>query len=113
MVISYTCLEFDNIRSRRRPFFLYSSEVINAMHECVCVKRVENTAHEECVERGMMSPSDYERKPRAAEKSRHVILEEKLGEDKHKTGLGECPKAKANPGQTSLGQWGEGGARVG
>lgn len=48
---------------------------------------VKNIAHEECMERGIMSPSDYERKPRAAEKSRHVILEEKLGEDKHKTGL--------------------------
>lgn len=57
------------------------------MHRCVCVKRVEHAAHEECMERGVMSPSDYERKPRAAEKSGHVILEEKPGEDKHKTGL--------------------------
>lgn len=53
----------------------------------VCVKRAENTAHEECMERGIMSPSDYERKPRAAEKSRHVILREKMEADKHKTGL--------------------------
>lgn len=31
-----------------------------------------------------MSPSDYERKPSTAEKSRHVMLEESWGEDKHK-----------------------------
>lgn len=78
----------------------------------MCVKRGEKTAHEVCKERGLMDSSDYERKPRTAEKSSHVMLEKSWERINTKLDFSECPQAKANPRQTSLGQraerWGGG-----
>lgn len=55
---------------------LASLTEFSAQHIQACVKYGEKTAHEECMERGIMSPSDYETKPGTVEKSRHVMLEE-------------------------------------
>lgn len=59
-----------------------------------------------------MSPSDYERKPRTAEKSRHVMLEESWGEDKHKNWtLASALRLRPTPAKPVWDRVGGGGRR--